>query len=228
MYARHMSDDGAVQAIVIGGTHVPFVMSMTLIWPHKLLAWWQHTQHRLRAAQCPAITSSPSQPCRLLTSNVYTHTSPQGVSIKGVAQHIQARRLHVLQLRRSHWHPKPSAQTSHPKLSCSARRKITWDKDDCWFAHCCHLDASEIRSLSARGIGVAHCPSSNMRLASGICPVRSMLNEGVNVGLGIDGSASNDSGHMLAEARLACLLQRAGGDPNGKPLMRGWIGELFG
>ncbi|KAK9802882.1 hypothetical protein WJX73_000650 [Symbiochloris irregularis] len=94
-------------------------------------------------------------------------------------------------------------------------RKIEWDREDCWFAHCCKLNHEEYTDLSARGIGVAHCPSSNMRLASGICPVRSMLDAGVNVGLGIDGSASNDSGHMMAEARLACFLQRAGGDPNG-------------
>ncbi|MFN7210597.1 MAG: 8-oxoguanine deaminase, partial [Aggregatilineales bacterium] len=90
---------------------------------------------------------------------------------------------------------------------------VAWLGADVWHAHCVKLDAHGIGLFARTGTGVAHCPSSNMRLASGIAPIRAMLAAGVSVGLGVDGSASNDSGHLLAEARMALLLQRVGGDP---------------
>jgi 8-oxoguanine deaminase len=90
---------------------------------------------------------------------------------------------------------------------------LGWAGDDVWFAHCVHLNPSEIGFLARTGTGVAHCPTSNMRLASGIAPVQAMRRAGVKVGLGVDGSASNDSSHLLAEARQAMLLQRVKGDP---------------
>lgn len=85
---------------------------------------------------------------------------------------------------------------------------LGWVGEDTWFAHCIYLDDSEIRMMAETGTGVAHCPSSNMRLGSGIARIRQMLDEGVKVGLAVDGSASNDRSSMLDEARQAMLLQR--------------------
>jgi 8-oxoguanine deaminase len=83
-----------------------------------------------------------------------------------------------------------------------------WLGDDVWFAHAVHVDDDEIRRLAGTGVGVAHCPCSNMRLASGISPVKKFLVAGVPVGLGVDGSASNDASNILLEARQALLLAR--------------------
>ncbi len=91
--------------------------------------------------------------------------------------------------------------------------ELNWTGDDVWHAHCVHLNADEISNFAHSHTGVAHCPSSNMRLASGIAPVRAMLDAGISVALGVDGSASNDSSHLLAEARQALLLQRVMGNP---------------
>jgi cytosine/adenosine deaminase-related metal-dependent hydrolase len=85
---------------------------------------------------------------------------------------------------------------------------LDWVGDDVWFAHSVHVNDAEIGAYARTGCGVAHCPSSNMRLASGIAPVRKMRAASVKVGLGVDGSASNDGSHMLGEARQAMLLSR--------------------
>ena len=87
-------------------------------------------------------------------------------------------------------------------------RQLDWMGSDVWYAHSVHLNQDEIELMAETGTGVAHCPSSNMRLGSGIAPIREMLDAGVKVSLAVDGSASNDSSHMLAEARQALLLQR--------------------
>jgi 8-oxoguanine deaminase len=87
-------------------------------------------------------------------------------------------------------------------------RQLGWVGPDVWWTHCVYVNAQDIALMAETGTGVSHCPSSNMRLGSGIAPIRAMIDAGVNVGLGVDGSASNDSSHMLAEARNAMLLQR--------------------
>ena len=92
-------------------------------------------------------------------------------------------------------------------------RDVEWVGNDVWHAHCVCLNEREISLFGKTGTGVCHCPSSNLRLASGIAPVRKMLDAKVKVGLGVDGSASNDGGHLLTEARQALLLQRASGNP---------------
>ncbi len=115
--------------------------------------------------------------------------------------------------------------------------RLGWTGGDVWFAHGVQLDAAEIDLFAATGTGVAHCPCSNCRLGSGIAPIRAMFDRGVPLGLGVDGSASNDGGNLLHEARQALLLQRAIGGPaafdprealylatRGGAAMLGWTG----
>jgi 8-oxoguanine deaminase len=86
--------------------------------------------------------------------------------------------------------------------------ELGWVGADVWFAHAVHVDSKGIGAFAANGCGVAHCPTSNMRLASGIAPVQDYLKAGINVGLGVDGSASNDGSNLMEEARHAMLLAR--------------------
>ncbi len=90
---------------------------------------------------------------------------------------------------------------------------LGWTGPDVWHAHCVKLDDDGISRFARTGTGVAHCPCSNMRLASGIAPIGKMRTAGVTVGLGVDGSASNDGAHMMGEARQALLLARVGYGP---------------
>ncbi len=90
---------------------------------------------------------------------------------------------------------------------------LGWVGPDVWHAHCVKLDAAGIELFARTGTGVAHCPGSNMRLASGIAPIPAMRAAGVPVGIAVDGSASNDSGHLLGETRQAMLLARVGHGP---------------
>ena len=102
---------------------------------------------------------------------------------------------------------------SREKFNCTPTeyaQELGWLGPDVWHAHCVKLDADGIALFARTRTGVAHCPCSNMRLASGIAPIRRMLDAGVPVGLGVDGSASNDGAQMVAEARQALLLARVG------------------
>jgi 8-oxoguanine deaminase len=87
-------------------------------------------------------------------------------------------------------------------------QEVGWVGDDVWFAHAVWVNDEEIKTFAEHHCGVAHCPTSNMRLASGIAPIKEYRAAGVNVGLGVDGSASNDGSHLLAEVRQAMLLSR--------------------
>lgn len=102
------------------------------------------------------------------------------------------------------------------KFNCTPAEyaeQLGWVGPDVWHAHCVKLDPAGIALFAATGTGVAHCPGSNMRLASGTAPIRAMRDAGVPVSIAVDGSASNDSGHLLGEARLALLLQRVAHGP---------------
>jgi cytosine/adenosine deaminase-related metal-dependent hydrolase len=87
-------------------------------------------------------------------------------------------------------------------------QSMDWVGSDVWFAHAVYVDNDEVRTFAKYGCGVAHCPTSNMRLASGIAPIKEYLAAGVKVGLGVDGSASNDGSNLLAEVRQALLVSR--------------------
>jgi 8-oxoguanine deaminase len=119
----------------------------------------------------------------------------------------------------SHTHAAETLDEERFALAKFGRRPIElmedlgWIGGDVWHAHAVHASPAECRRLGHSRTGVAHCPTSNMRLASGIMPIHAMLEAGARVGLGVDGSASNDGSHLLAEARQAMLLHRVGGDP---------------
>lgn len=95
--------------------------------------------------------------------------------------------------------------------------ELGWVGDDVWFAHCVHVSGAEARSLGASGTGVAHCPSSNMRLGSGACPVTELVAAGAPVGLGVDGCASNEDYSLAGEARQALLMARLRAAMQGAP-----------
>jgi cytosine/adenosine deaminase-related metal-dependent hydrolase len=90
---------------------------------------------------------------------------------------------------------------------------LGWLDTDVWCAHCVHLSAAEIGRFAATGTGVAHCPTSNLRLGAGVAPVQAMLEAGVRVGLGVDGSASNERSHLFNDVKQALLVARGRGGP---------------
>jgi 8-oxoguanine deaminase len=142
--------------------------------------------------------------------------SPFSVSPELMRQSAELARSYGVQL---HTH---LAETREETAYCQATfgrtpvelaEDLGWMGEDVWHAHMVHPSADEVARLGRTRTGVAHCPSSNMRLASGIAPIVSLMQEGARVGLGVDGSASNDSSHLLAEARQALLVHRVMGGP---------------
>jgi cytosine/adenosine deaminase-related metal-dependent hydrolase len=92
--------------------------------------------------------------------------------------------------------------------------QVSWLADDVWCAHCVHLSADDVRRFGEIGVGVAHCPTSNLRLGAGIAPIRDLLDAGAPVGLGVDGSASNERSDLFLEVKQAVLVARGRGGPN--------------
>src|SRR5207248_5679460 len=91
--------------------------------------------------------------------------------------------------------------------------QVGWLASDVWCAHCVHLSDADVTTFGTHDVGVAHCPTSNMRLGAGIARVRDLLGAGVRVGLGVDGSASNERGDLFLEVKQALLVARARGGP---------------
>ncbi len=152
-----------------------------------------------------------------MTRLVVAPCSPFSVTANGMREAAELARKHGLHL---HTH---LAETADEEAFCIEQfgmrpvelaESVEWEGGDVWFAHAVFINQAEIARMAQAGTGVAHCPTSNMRLASGIAPVPAYLEAGVRVGLGVDGSASNDGSHLLAEARQAMLLARLSAAPD--------------
>ena len=156
-------------------------------------------------------------PARLsMTRIVLAPCSPFSVSSNLMTESIALARAKGVH---SHTH---LAETLDEETFCSAQlgcrpvelaAKLGWFGKDVWFAHMVHPSPAEVQYLGKTRTGIAHCPSSNMRLGSGIAPIRALIRSGARVGLGVDGSASNDSSALLDEARQAFLLHRVNEGP---------------
>jgi cytosine/adenosine deaminase-related metal-dependent hydrolase len=100
--------------------------------------------------------------------------------------------------------------------------QLGWMAEDVWCAHCVHLSDGDVAAFGAQRVGVAHCPTSNMRLGAGIAPIRGLLDAGTRVGLGVDGSASNERGDLFMEVKQALLVARARGGPKALTVRDAW------
>lgn len=157
------------------------------------------------------------------TQIVLAPCSPFSVTGELMRQSAKLARKHGVHL---HTH---LAETEDEQQFCLERfghrpvgymQEVDWVGHDVWFAHAVWVNDEEISVFARNGCGVAHCPTSNMRLASGIAPITKYIGAGVNVGLGVDGSASNDGSHLLAETRQAMLLARVREGTTGFSLSR--------
>ncbi|MEO7403502.1 MAG: 8-oxoguanine deaminase [Burkholderiales bacterium] len=155
---------------------------------------------------------------RAMLRIVFAPCSPFSVSQGFMRESAQLARLHDVQLHTHLAENDTDVAYTREKFNCTPAEyceQLGWLGPDVWHAHCVKLDPAGIALFAKTGTGVAHCPSSNMRLGSGIAPVRAMLDAGVKVSIAVDGSASSDASHMLNEVRQAMLLQRVGGNPAG-------------
>ncbi|MGE0426727.1 MAG: 8-oxoguanine deaminase [Hydrogenophaga sp.] len=164
----------------------------------RLIETWHDASHgamlQVALAPCSPFSVSPA----LMRESAALARSFQGLGVR-LHTHL-AENDHDIAYSREKFNKTPAQYA----------QELGWLGDDVWHAHCVKLDDEGISLFAASRTGVAHCPCSNMRLASGIAPVRRMINAGVPVGLGVDGSASNDGAHMVNEARQALLLARVG------------------
>jgi 8-oxoguanine deaminase len=149
-----------------------------------------------------------------MTQIVLAPCSPFSVTLDAMRESARLARAYGVHL---HTHLSETVDENQFCLERFGKRPVAlmedleWLGNDVWFAHAVHVNMHEIGLFAQCGCGTAHCPSSNMRLGSGIMPLQAMLAAGVKVGLGVDGSASNDSSNLLLEARQAMLLSRLEG-----------------
>jgi cytosine/adenosine deaminase-related metal-dependent hydrolase len=107
--------------------------------------------------------------------------------------------------------------------------ELGWTAKDVWCAHCVHLSPDDVATFSRTGVGVAHCPTSNLRLGAGVAPVRELLDADVRVGLGVDGSASNERSDLLFDVKQALLVARGRGGPEAMTAREAlWLGTRGG
>ena len=161
---------------------------------------------------CVRVIESYHNPARgSMTQVVLGPCSPFSVSTDLLKESAKLARSYKVRL---HTHLCETLDEERYTLETHKLRPVAWMEslgwlgDDVWFAHAIHVNDVEIGQFARAGVGMAHCPCSNMRLASGIAPIREYLTAGVKVGLAVDGSASNDASNMLLEARQALLLAR--------------------
>lgn len=163
-------------------------------------------------ADCQRVIDKFHNPARYsMTQIVLGPCSPFSVTEQLMIESAKLARQHKVKL---HTHLAESLDEERYTLKkynlrpVALMEKFGWLGDDVWFAHSVHINDEEIARYKKTGSGFAHCPSSNMRLASGIAPVKRCRDAGVKVGLGVDGSSSNDCSHLLLESRMALLLAR--------------------
>jgi 8-oxoguanine deaminase len=167
-----------------------------------------------------------------MTQIVLAPCSPFSVTGELMRQSASLAREYGVQL---HTH---LAETQDEEIFCQEKfgfrpvgymETLNWVGNDVWFAHSVYVSQEEMQVYKDTGCGIAHCPSSNMRLASGIAPILELLTMGVKVGIGVDGSASNDSSHLLEEARQALLASRVRAGIQGASLSSdsGKTGEIM-